>query len=158
MEPSLITQNEIKLIGLEIRTTNQREADPATAKIPGLWQRFFTEGIEARIPNKANAGVRFGTYTNYESDHTGEYSLIAAAEVSSLADIPEGMTSLVISPAKYLVFPVQGEMPMALVETWGYIWHYFANDSDYERTYTADFELYHDPNDVAKVDVYIAVI
>ena len=117
MEPKLVTKDEIKLIGIETRTTNQREADPAMAKIPGLWQRFFTESIEEKIPNKTNAGARFGTYTNYESDHTGEYSLIAAAEVSSLADIPEGMTSLTIPPGKYLVFPVEGEMPMALVET-----------------------------------------
>jgi predicted transcriptional regulator YdeE len=158
VEPKLVTKDEIKLVGIETRTTNQREADPAMAKIPGLWQRFFTEGIEERIPNKTDAGVRFGTYTNYESDHTGKYSLIAAAEVSSLADIPEGMTSLTISPGKYLVFPVEGEMPMALVETWGYIWNYFGNGSDYKRAYTADFERYHDPNDMAKVDVYIAVI
>lgn len=156
MQPKVVTKDEIKLIGLETRTTNQQEADPTVAKIPGLWQRFFGEGMAEKIPNQVSPGGLFGTYTNYESDHTGEYSLVVAAEVGNLDTVPEGMTGLTIPSTKYLVFPVKGEMPMALVQAWGNIWNYFGNGTAYERTYTADFELY-DANDPTKVDIYIAI-
>jgi len=156
MQPKVVTKDEIKLIGLETRTTNQQETDPAVAKIPGLWQKFFGEGMVEKIPNQVSPGGLFGTYTNYESDHTGEYSLLIAAEVDKTDNIPDGMTGLTIPPTKYLVFPVEGEMPMALVQAWGYIWNYFGNGTTYERDYTADFELY-SANDPTKVDIYIAI-
>lgn len=156
MQPSIVTKDEIKLIGLEIRTINQQEMDPTTAKIPKLWERFFAEEIAEKIPNRTDAGTLLGTYTNYLSDHTDKYSLIVGAAVNSQDEIPEGMTGLTIAPAKYLVFPVEGEMPQALGEAWGYIWNYFGNGTEHERTYTADFELY-DLNNPSKVDVYIAI-
>ncbi|MFC1976209.1 GyrI-like domain-containing protein [Chloroflexota bacterium] len=156
MKPKLITKDEIKLIGIEARTTNQQEADPATAKIPGLWQKFFMEGIAEKILHQIDPDTRFGAYINYDSDFTGIYSLIAAVKVSSLADIPDGMTGLTIPSARYLVFTVEGEMPIALIEAWGFIWNHFSNGSDYERAYTADFELY-DTNDATKADIYIAI-
>ena len=42
-------------------------------KIPGLWERFFQEGIVARVPNRKPRGVTIGAYTKYESDHTGPH-------------------------------------------------------------------------------------
>lgn len=156
MQPKVITKDEIKLIGLETRTINRQETDLTTAKIPKLWERFFAEGIADKIPNRVNPAALFGTYTNYAADHTAEYSLIVAAAVSSLEEIPNEMTGLTIPPAKYLVFPVEGELPAALIEGWSYIWTYFDNGTEYQRAYTFDFELY-DLSHPTKVDIYIAV-
>jgi predicted transcriptional regulator YdeE len=156
MHPKVVTKDGIKLIGLETRTINRQEMDPAKAKIPNLWERFFAEEMAAKIPNQVSPGQLLGTYTHYESDHTGEYSLVVAAEVGNLDIVPEGMTGLTIPPTKYLVFPVGGEMPTALAEAWGYIWNYFGNGAAYKRAYTVDFELY-DANSPTKVDIYIAI-
>lgn len=156
MQPYIVTKDEIKLIGLETRTFNQHEMDPATAKIPKLWEQFFAEGLAGKIPSRTEAGTLFGIYTNYASDHTDEYSLIVGTAVNSLDEVPEGMTGLTITPARYMVFPVKGEMPQALGEAWDYIWSYFGNGTAYERSYTADFELY-DLNNPTRVDIYIAI-
>ena len=156
MQPKIITKDKIKLIGLETRTINRQEMDPVTAKIPKLWAQFFAEETVDKIPNQVAPGTLFGTYTHYAGDHTDEYSLIVAAAVSSLDEVPAGMAGLNLSAAKYLVFPVEGEMPSALLDGWRYIWAYFDNGAKYQRAYTADFELY-DLTNPNKVDVYIAI-
>ena len=154
MEPRLTTTKEIKLIGVEVRTTNKQEMDPATGKIPGLWGRFFQEQIAEKIPNKKPGGVLLGVYTKYESDYTSPYSLIVGAEVNSLDAVPEGLTGLTIPAGKYLVFVAEGPMPRALIETWTHIWSYFSDTSSYQRAYTTDYEV-HQSND--KADICIAI-
>lgn len=154
MKPNVITREEQKIIGIEARTSNVAEANPQTAKIPALWQKFFQ--VEEKIPNRKNTDTILATYTDYEGDHTGEYSLIVSSEVSSLERIPNDMVGAVIPSARYLVFTAEGQMPAALIETWAQIWQYFSDNLEYHRTYTTDFEL-HDKNDESKADVYIAI-
>jgi predicted transcriptional regulator YdeE len=152
-KPKLVTRDEMKIIGVEARTINRAEADPLTAKIPALWGRFFQ--FEDRIPNKTNNDAILGTYTDYESDHNGEYSLIVSSQVSDLNDVPDGMVGATIPSGKYLVFTAEGQMPAELIGTWAEIWQHFSDNTEYERIYTTDFEL-HDRNNQSKVDVYIA--
>src|SRR3954447_22529825 len=116
MKPNMVTRDAKKIIGIEARTSNRSEANPQTAKIPALWQKFFQ--VEERIPNRMDTNTIFGTYTNYESDHNGDYSLIVASEVSSLDDVPSEMVGLTIPSARYLVFTAEGQMPAAIIETW----------------------------------------
>jgi predicted transcriptional regulator YdeE len=142
------------IVGVEARTTNRAEMVSETAKIPALWARFFQ--VEGAIPNRTDPGIVLGTYTRYESDYQGEYSLIVGAEVGGPVDVPAGMAGLAIPPARYLVFTADGEMPGALIKTWTEIWQYFADTSEYQRAYTTDFER-HDKNEKASVDVYIAI-
>ena len=154
MEPKLTSLNGMNIIGLEIRTTNQNEMDPSTAKIASLWNRFFTENCAEKIPNKLNPGILLGVYTNYESDHTGEYSLIIGSETTGLETVPDGMTGHAIPSGNYLVFTAKGKLPETLVNAWGFIWSYFTDDCPYQRIYTSDFELYKAEDEV---DIYIAV-
>src|SRR6266404_5110329 len=154
MEPELTNRAEIKLIGIAVRTTNQQEKSSATAKIPGLWARFFQEQIADKIPNKTKLGATLAAYTKYESDHTGAYDLIIGREVKSLSSIPDGMTGVIIPAGKYLLFTARGSMPQTLIDTWGYIWKYFSKGAKYQRAYTTDYEV-HQSND--KVDIYIAI-
>lgn len=154
MQPQLLAQPELRLIGIETRTINSDERTPSTAKIPALWRRFFQEGIADTIPNKKPDGRLIGAYTQYESDHTGPYSLLVGSEVSSLKSIPSGMTGLTIPAGQFLVFTAQGQMPNALIDTWTHIWDYFSQGTSHKRLYTADYEV-HRSNE--RVDVYIAV-
>lgn len=154
MKRNPVTRDEQKVIGVEARTSNAAEADPENGKIPALWQKFFE--VQAKIPNKKNADTIIAAYTDYESDHTGEYSFIVSSEVGSLENVPEGMTGAVIPAARYLVFLAEGQMPVALIETWKHIWQYFSETSEYQRSYTTDFER-HEKNNDSKVEVYIAI-
>jgi predicted transcriptional regulator YdeE len=158
-EPKLATRNAMKVLGLEIRTSNAREADPATAQIPGLWQRVFSQQVPGRIPHPTNPGTLLAVYTRYESDHHGEYSLIVGSEVSTLDGIPQDMAGITLPAATYLVFEARGPMPQAVIDAWGRIWEYFAGRPAHRRAYTADFELY-EPRSQGpspEVDIYIAI-
>ncbi len=154
MEPQFVSEAEIRFIGEAVRTTNQAESNPSSARIPGLWGRFFAENIPGGIQDKTEPTAVLGVYTNYESDHTGEYSLIAACRVSSLDKIPDGMTGGVIPASDYLVFAAKGAMPQALIAAWGSVWNYFASPRAYRRSFTTDFELYQGREEVG---IYIAV-
>jgi predicted transcriptional regulator YdeE len=96
-------------------------------------------------------------YTAYESDHTGEYSLVVGAAVHSAADVPDALVSVILPSATYLVFTAEGPMPDALIRTWMDIWRYFSDNVQYRRAYTADFERY-DKREPARVDVYVALL
>lgn len=156
MEPKVVTRNEKKVMGIEIRTSNQLEVHQSTARIPKAWQTFAEEKVLDRIPNKAHKKVLLGVYTDYESDHNGKYSLIIGTEVTSLDDIPEGMVGVTAVPAKYLEFQTEGKMPDAVISSWQSIWQYFAKHTEYQRTYTTDFEVY-DTDKPDKVTIFVAV-
>jgi hypothetical protein len=52
MKPGLVTHDGAAVVGVEIWTSNADESRLASARIPGLWQRFYAEGILDKIPGK----------------------------------------------------------------------------------------------------------
>ena len=79
--------------------------------------------------------------------------------VSSLEDVPETMTTLIIPAATYAVFRTRkGPVAEVVCEAWEYIWKW---SKENKRTFTIDFELYDeratDPNN-AQLDIYIALV
>jgi len=146
----------MKFIGIEVKTSNQLETNPTTAQIPKLHKKFLEEQIEEQIPNRIDSDLYFAIYTNYESDHTGTYSLILSSEVGSVKEVPAEMVAINIPTAQYLVFTADGNTPQALSRTWKDIGAYFSKNPERQRTYTTDFEVY-DKSFPDQVDVYIAV-
>lgn len=155
-KPYLMTGNEMQAAGISIRTNNQQEMNPATARIGALWQQFFAEGISARIPHQAASGEILAVYTDYESDHTGNYTFAVTQPVTSLADLSAELYAVTIPASRYLVFRAAGPMPMALINTWLEIWQYFAEPGEHQRAYTCDFER-HNPAEPDVVDIFVAV-
>lgn len=154
MAPELKSLPEFKVVGIEIRTSNAAEMNAASAKIPGLWGRFYQEKIPTTIAQAKTDACVVGVYSKYVSDHNGPYSLLAGVEVLTLDAIPNGMTGITIPAGSYLIFIAQGSMPQTLIQTWGSIWKYFSQEQKYQRAYTYDFELYRSPD---RVDIHIAV-
>src|SRR5688500_13485253 len=90
---------EITLLGISARTSNAIEMnDPVSAKIVATLDRYFGEGIAAKIPDRANPGVTYCVYTEYESDFNGAYTYFVGEEVTSFKKVPEGMVTLSIPP------------------------------------------------------------
>ena len=73
---------EIKLVGIKIRTCNKDELESKTPKIMGCVQRYFQHQLSNRIANRANPLVTYCAYTEYESDYSGEYTFFIGEEVS----------------------------------------------------------------------------
>jgi predicted transcriptional regulator YdeE len=139
------------IIGIECRTSNDPNAGPKD--IPMLWQKFYTENIQSKIPNKASDEV-IALYCDYEGDYTQPYSCVIGCAVSSLDQIPEGMVSKVVPESTFALYRAAGDFPKSLIDTWGNIWH-----SNLKRTYVGDYEVYgHKFSGTSKeVDVLVAI-
>jgi predicted transcriptional regulator YdeE len=158
MRDAIRLQHERHVIGLRVRTRNADEANPSTGRIGPLWTRFFQEDVAARISNRLADGPVMAVYSDYASDHHGEYSLTVGCEVTGLEEIPPGMAGITVAPATYAVFPVTGSGPGAIQEAWRHVWSAFGDASRGTRAYTADFEEYRfGAGGSAAVTLYIAV-
>lgn len=130
------------VIGLQVRTKNSDETNPSTARIGPLWGRVFQEDITARIPHRVPGRPLLAVYTDYESDHHGEYSLILGPEVVGDEAVPPGMVAATIQPGDYIVFPVSEPSPAAIQAAWREVWSAFDDPGGPRRAYTTDFEEY----------------
>ncbi len=133
-----VSIESFEVVGVGVRTKNSDEMNPATTKIAPLWGKFFLDVL----PKVSTGAGVYGVYTNYESDHTGLFDIVACSDGMSLDMLGDGV-SLKIESGKYLVFSAKGELPKATINLWAVIWHYFnARNCVHERAYTTDFEFY----------------
>ncbi|MFI4937059.1 MAG: GyrI-like domain-containing protein [Candidatus Berkiellales bacterium] len=143
MEQSKITLPQIKLIGIQVRTNNKIEIDPMTGKIFPIVKRFFQEKLFNNIPNRTKPGTTFCCYTDYESDHTGDYTYFIGEEVSALPEISESFKQLIIPTQTYSKFTTDPEpMPDVVRNAWFAIWEMIPSDLGGKRRYVTDFEIY----------------
>ena len=137
-----------RVTGLQVRTKNANEMNPETQKIAPLWGRFYSEVF----PALDEGATVYGVYHNYASDAQGEFDVLVGADK---LDVTEEMESVELQAGKYLMFPVKGELPQAIIDTWMQIWAYFEDPSiDERRAYETDFELYKSADEV---EIYIGV-
>ncbi|WP_276682606.1 GyrI-like domain-containing protein [Empedobacter brevis] len=150
-----ITIKTQHIVGISVRTTN--ENGQAAKDIEALWQQFRNEDIQHQIPNKISDDI-YAVYTDYESDFTRPYTTLIGLPVSTLDNIPEGMTGITIETDVYQQFTSKGKMPEAVVNTWLEIWGDKAFNQ--KRAYHADFTVhgkkYHD-GDQAEVETFISL-
>lgn len=154
-------QSAITISGITARTTNARESGP-DGLLPELWSRYFRSPGPAQ-PGEDNPHLLYAVYTDYESDASGAYTVLIGHECG---DEPGGearnedLQQVVVPEADYYVFETRrGPVFEVVLEAWQEVWAYF-QDSQVQRAYTGDFELYDtrqfDPQN-AVVQLYIAV-
>ncbi len=141
------------IIGIAVRTTN--ENGQSAKDIGALWNKFISEGIVDKIPNKVNTEI-YSVYTDYEGDYMQPYTTILGCKVENLDNIPEGMVAKEIKGWKYAKFIAKGDLTKgAIYQEWSKIWN-----TDLERVYTSDFEIYgekaQNPID-AEVEILVAI-
>jgi len=144
---------KFNVIGISVRTTN--ENGQSGKDIPALWSQFMTEEIQSKIPNKVSEDL-FCIYTDYEKDHTKPYTTILGCKVESLDVVPENMIGKTIESANYKELIAKGNLSEGIVfNKWLEIWN-----SDLDRIFTADFEVYGEKTqnpEKAEVAIYIAL-
>ncbi|MDZ7898509.1 MAG: GyrI-like domain-containing protein [Arcicella sp.] len=144
------TQQSFKIVGISIRTNNQKAAND----LGKLWSKFIGENTTKKIPNKISNDI-YSIYTDYESDHSGDYTNIIGYRVSSLENIAAGLVSKEIPMSDYQKFTAKGKFPNCVQTKWGEIWN-----TEIDRRYTADFEVYSDKSlnmTNTEVDIFISV-
>ncbi|SEA44058.1 GyrI-like domain-containing protein [Bizionia paragorgiae] len=142
-----------KIIGIAIRTTN--ENGQASQEIAELWQRFMSENVNSKIPNKIDNSV-YSLYTDYESDHTKPYTAILGCKVENLDNVPNGMVGKSFDGGTYSKTKAKGDLMQGLVvNQWSKIF-----EMELDRTYDADFEIFgetaQNPAN-AEVDFYVGI-
>ena len=145
--------SSFQVVGISVRTSNA--TGQALHDIQGLWNRFMTDQIMEKIPNKVDAAV-YAVYTEYEGDHLKPYTMILGCKVSQVAILPEGFVSTTIQAGNYTQYNPKGNLNDGIVvKQWQQIW-----ESDLKRNYQTDFEIYGEkaanPAD-AEVDIFIGV-
>ncbi|MFK8008743.1 MAG: GyrI-like domain-containing protein [Saprospiraceae bacterium] len=141
------------IIGIDIRTSNQE--GKAGQDIPSLWNRFLSQNLMGKIPNKIGSEI-FCIYTEYEGDHNLPYTCLLGCKVDNLDNVPEGMRGMTFTTQKLEKFTAKGNLQQGAVwKKWLEIW-----EAELDRTYTFDIEVYSEkaqnPED-AEVDIYISV-
>ncbi len=159
MNPKVVQQDGSTVIGISARTSNAKEMTP-DGVIGKMWMRLFQEGLIGKIPNKADSSI-VAVYTDYASDHDGEYTYVLGARVTSDADVPAGMVAKKIPGGKFAVFTSErGPAQQVVPALWMKINSLPKDAVGSDRTYRADYEIYderaRDPGNL-QLDVYIGI-
>jgi predicted transcriptional regulator YdeE len=146
------------VIGIETRTNNAIEST-ADGVIPKQWQKFFSGEISEKILHKSGPSF-YAVYSDYASDHNGEYSYLVGAKVEDGTTPPDGMVLKRIPAGKYAVFTSdKGPFAKVVPAAWQKIFQ-LEDEGKLKRSYHADFEVYdqrsQDPQN-AQVDIYIGL-
>lgn len=157
-----VRRDEIKIVGLTVRTNNAQEANFETGKMFPCIRRYFHENIADLIPHRKNPGTTFCIYTDYESDHNGDYAYIIGEEVESFdQEMANDLISHTIAPQTYTKFTSgPGCMPDVVREPWFKIWNMSPEELGGKRGYLADFEIYDErakDHNHMTLDIFIGV-
>jgi predicted transcriptional regulator YdeE len=143
-------QSSFQIIGISIRTNNQQ----ASNDLGKLWSKFIGENTSRKILNKISEDI-YSVYTDYQSDHSGDYTTIIGYQVDSLENIHEGLIGKEVPASNYRKFLAKGKFPDCVQATWATIWN-----SEINRSYVADFEVYGSKSmnmSDAEVEIFISV-
>jgi predicted transcriptional regulator YdeE len=149
----------IAVAGIKIRTSNVLEMS-GKGQIGALWQRFFSEDIVDKLIHRTGDDF-YVVYSNYASDEYGEYDYLIGMPVSSLDNLPEGITYSAIPTGDYAVMTSEkGPVAKVVVDVWKYIWTMPTEELGGKRTFLTDYEVYDgraaDPTD-AEVEIHIGI-
>jgi len=146
------------VIGIEARTDNAKEST-ANGIIPKQWQKFFSEGMIGQIQNKTGSNL-YAVYSDYASDHNGEYTYVVGAAVKDGTAAPTGMVVRRVSAGQYAVLTTDvGPFAKVVPAAWQRIFK-LEEEGKLKRAYKTDFEIYdqraQDPQN-AQIDIYVGV-
>jgi predicted transcriptional regulator YdeE len=152
-------QEAFFVVGLSTRTNNANQAGGKNV-IGDIWHSFLSQNLAAKIPNKIGVDL-FAVYTDYESDHTGDYTYLLGMPVSSIEQIPTGLTIKSVPGGIYsVVTSNKGSVMQVVPEVWQRIWSMPPAELGGPRAFRADYEIYDqrasDPDD-AQIDVYVGL-
>lgn len=131
----------VYVAGWQIRTNNATEMS-ADGEIGKLWQRFYQQNLAAQIPHRAGTDLMV-VYSHYSSDENGDYDYLLGGRVTSVENLPAGMTYTVVQPGPYAVVMTEvGAMPGVLQAAWRRIWRMTPAELGGRRAFQTDYEIY----------------
>lgn len=111
---------KIIIKGKRIRTNNT-----TLEGVMELWQEIAALQLSGDI---------YAVYSNYSSNHSGDYDLLIGTET---ADLPD---SIALENCQYMEIPVESNSIDNVGKAWQKIWS--NSDIEAKRTYQTDYEKY----------------
>lgn len=142
LRPTIVEKPEQKFVGLEAPFIHGLSPETTNFKvIPPLWEKFWgrTSEIKHRIGQEM-FGIIYGL-PEAQRSHPDELQYIAAVAVSSVENVPEGMSSHTIPASTFAVFIHRGPITK-IADTCREIYRVWLPQSGYEQTEIADVERY----------------
>lgn len=142
-----------RIAGVSVRTHN----DEAMRTIPALWARAMAIDF-TRLPRKAGLFGKdeiplIALYSEYESDHTGAYTLTVGVPIGEGA-IDRELEAREVRAGLRSHLEAKGPKPQALWNAWQHVW----NELTPRRTFADDLEVYWPSRgEGGAVDLYISV-
>lgn len=152
-------QDSFFVAGYTARTNNAAEAG-GHGKIGPLWQRWFAEDLGAKIPSRVGNDI-LAVYSDYANDENGDYTYLLGVHVSSVENLPQGLSYRKIAAGRYAIFTTETGPAMRVVPAaWQKIWAAPASEMGGKRAFLTDFEVYGeraaDPQH-AQIEIHIGV-
>lgn len=147
-----VKMEAFNIVGISKRTSNKNYE--AANDIQNLWEEFQQRGIAQSTKSKIDENI-YVVYTDYEGDHNEPYTVLIGSRVEHLENIPANVVGRTFRKSNYLKFTPKGKLPDIVIEQWVKIWN-----SDIERAYTADLEIYGKQSsnpENAELDILIAI-
>ncbi|HLY39595.1 MAG TPA: GyrI-like domain-containing protein [Terracidiphilus sp.] len=153
------SEDSFYVAGFSARTNNAKEAT-GHGVIGQLWQDFYQKDLAAQIPHRIGADT-IVVYSDYDSDEKGDYTYLLGTRVSSVDNLPSGMTYRKIAPGTYAVLTTdRGPVTEVVSALWKKIWGMTPEDLGGKRAFLTDYEVYDqraaDPHS-AQVEFHIGV-
>lgn len=154
--------SKICLMGVSVRTNNEREMNPDIAQIPQLISAYHADQVVHAIAHRVTPGVTYVVYTHFDSDEHGDYTCFIGEAVDPLkVEQSDDLDTLQISASTYAKLTAgPGQMPGVVIAAWQRIWAMQPAELGGNRTYRADFEV-HDQRaqntKEAVIDIYLGI-
>ncbi len=149
-------QDSFTVVGLTVRTTNEKEAG-GQGLIPQLWQSAMDGEKLSQVPNRISDDLVV-VYSDYASDHTGEYNYTLGVRVSSADKLPEGFVARKIQAGKYAVIQSDQGPPQEVIPAlWQKINQMSPQQLGGARAYQTDFETYPDTADWGSIQMTVHI-
>ena len=138
-----IRLQEIRLVGISEKTSNQEELNPKTAKIGVTLERYFKNNLAEKISKRIKPVVTYCVYTNYATEEKGPYTYFVGEAVNSFEGQVSTLSTLTIPSQRYAELNIgPGKMPEICIKAWQDIWTMSPDTLGGVRSFVADFEVY----------------
>lgn len=142
LQPSIVDKPELKVVGLEASFIHGLSPNATNFKvIPPLWDKFLPRSNQ--VPHRIGKEMLGVIYERPEAERSlpDELQYMATVPVSSIGQVPDGMSSRTIPAGTFAVFIHRGPI-QNIADTCREIYRVWLPQSGYEHAGIADIEVY----------------
>ncbi|HZZ40225.1 MAG TPA: GyrI-like domain-containing protein [Acidobacteriaceae bacterium] len=149
-------QDSFIVAGLTVRTTNEKEAG-GQGEIPQLWQSVMQGDKLSQVPNRVSDDLVV-VYSDYASDHSGQYNYTLGVRVSSADKVPDGFVVQKIQAGRYAAIQSDQGPPQEVIPAlWQKINQLSPQQLGGVRAYQSDFETYPNVTDWGNIQMTVHI-